>query len=305
MFSIIIPTYNRNDSFNMALKSIKENFDDSIDKIIIIDDGSKIPIKETIDYHGMNKNKFKLIRTKNKGPAHSRNMGIKNAKSKYLIFLDDDCTLGKNFIKNLKKVVKSNKSLNIIESHFLDPNKNNVYNLAWHLNYLYRLNKAMGYKGKGKYVNFLGNCYIIKNKMFNKIGLFDERFRTREDADFVIRAYKKSIPIVLFYDLKIKHNSRSHLFATLKQFYGYGVGQVILNKKWGDYANKIFYFNILDFLNYLKDYNNIHKIKYALVIRNIGYQAGIIAQLLKSFQLRKSLNEFLNILLHIKKVYVG
>ena len=45
MFSIIIPTYNRNDSFNMALKSIKENFDDSIDKIIIIDDGSKIPIK--------------------------------------------------------------------------------------------------------------------------------------------------------------------------------------------------------------------------------------------------------------------
>ena len=91
-FSIIIPHYNLNPYLEKCLKSVlTQTFTDY--ELIIIDDLStdnSIEIIKNIIKQYSNKT-IKLIESKNKvWNGGGRNIGIKNANSKYILFLDND-----------------------------------------------------------------------------------------------------------------------------------------------------------------------------------------------------------------------
>ena len=100
--SVIIPIYN-----------VKEYLEDCLNSLLIqsllnceficIDDGSTDDSYKIVEsYMGKDK-RFKMIRQKNKGLAEPRNVGIRNARGKYIVFLDSDdyyvdgCVLDKLF----------------------------------------------------------------------------------------------------------------------------------------------------------------------------------------------------------------
>ena len=88
-FSVIIPTYNRGDELNRCLKSLlDQTFKDF--EVLVCDDGS---LDNTYDVVCSFKDKLNINYIKEAnfgGPARPRNNGIKNAKGKYLAFLDSD-----------------------------------------------------------------------------------------------------------------------------------------------------------------------------------------------------------------------
>ncbi len=87
-FSIIIPTYNRQDLLAKCLASIASQTRDDYE-IIIVDDGST---DGTRDYVLQLGGKITLLEQPNRGPGAARNLGIKHATSEYIAFLDsDDC----------------------------------------------------------------------------------------------------------------------------------------------------------------------------------------------------------------------
>jgi len=96
--SIITPTFNRHSSLKKCVQSLLELPNDC--EIIIIDDGSTPPIK--IEHE-----KIKMIRTQNKGPAHARNIGLENARGKYIAFIDDDVIPTKTWLEPLIRFIKS------------------------------------------------------------------------------------------------------------------------------------------------------------------------------------------------------
>jgi len=95
--SIIILNYNGGDDLFECIESIHQTIDCKYE-IILIDNNS------TDKSHINCKNKFpqiKLIQNnKNIGMA-ARNIGIKNSKSKYIVFLDSDTVVEKEWLKNL------------------------------------------------------------------------------------------------------------------------------------------------------------------------------------------------------------
>ena len=108
---ICIPTYNRNESLIDCLTSIKK-----------LKNNNSFKIKVLIVDNSINNNSHEIIKRLNKKPiikiyqAHEKKRGIVFARNKclqisrklkpdYVAFIDDDCTIDKNWLKNIFKLL--------------------------------------------------------------------------------------------------------------------------------------------------------------------------------------------------------
>ena len=103
--SIIIPTYNSSNTIERTIHSVlSQDFKDY--EIIFVDDASEDDtvnsIFETLDGKKVS---YQLIVNKhNKGPAYSRNRGIKASKGRYLVFIDSDDLVQYNHLSSLYRL---------------------------------------------------------------------------------------------------------------------------------------------------------------------------------------------------------
>lgn len=105
LVSIVIPFYSKVDWLIQALDSVENQvFKDF--EVIIVNDGGK----ENIDFLKKKYTcKINVLYKKNGGPASARNLGIKNAKGKYIAFLDaDDLWLKDKLQKQINEMEKKN-----------------------------------------------------------------------------------------------------------------------------------------------------------------------------------------------------
>lgn len=87
--SVIIPMYNREHIVGRALESVFRQTLKNIE-IIVIDDGSADNSVAVVRNYQKNHPNLRLFEVKHNGPGLARNVGIKNAKGKYIVFLDSD-----------------------------------------------------------------------------------------------------------------------------------------------------------------------------------------------------------------------
>lgn len=86
--SIVIPTYNREDTLPRAIQSVlNQTYDDF--ELIVVDDNSTDSTSEVVAGFDSSKIHYKAHRT-NKGAAAARNTGVREAKGRYIAFLDSD-----------------------------------------------------------------------------------------------------------------------------------------------------------------------------------------------------------------------
>lgn len=98
--SLIVPVYNCEDYLEQCIESIlSQTFKDY--ELILINDGSKDKSREICEEYSKKDKRIRLINQENSGVSKSRQKGISIAKSKYIIFIDSDDYIEKNFIKNL------------------------------------------------------------------------------------------------------------------------------------------------------------------------------------------------------------
>ncbi|WP_025209156.1 glycosyltransferase [Hippea sp. KM1] len=189
--SVILPTYNREKTVSRAIESVlAQTFTDF--ELIIIDDGSTDNTKEIV-------NKFKDERivyvryNENRERSAARNSGIKISRGKYIAFLDSD----DEWIRD-----KLKKQVNLVEN-----SKENVgvvytgYTQVWdNLNgrkitnpFIDSVEKLEGniYEElkKGDFV--LPSSVLVKKKVFEKVGLFDEKIYAGEAWDLWVRISEK------------------------------------------------------------------------------------------------------------------
>src|SRR5438128_1726139 len=86
-FSVIIPTYNRAAFLPKTIQSVTaQAFTDW--EIIIVDDGSTDDTKDVVE--GIAESRLRYIFQQNAERSAARNNGIRQAKGKYICFLDSD-----------------------------------------------------------------------------------------------------------------------------------------------------------------------------------------------------------------------
>ncbi|MBQ2359935.1 MAG: glycosyltransferase, partial [Prevotella sp.] len=99
-YSIVIPVYNRPDEVDELLSSLlSQSFQDF--EVIVVEDGSKITCREVCDkYTG--KLCLSYFMKPNSGPGQSRNYGAERANGEYLLILDSDVVLPKDYLQAIE-----------------------------------------------------------------------------------------------------------------------------------------------------------------------------------------------------------
>ena len=106
--SIIIPVYNAEDYIERCLNSILNNDYKNIE-IITVNDGSKDRSQEVIEkIKEKNPGKIKTIIQQNQGIGASRNKALKEVSGKYVMFVDNDDYIDKDYISKHLEAIKEN-----------------------------------------------------------------------------------------------------------------------------------------------------------------------------------------------------
>ncbi|MBQ7548715.1 MAG: glycosyltransferase family 2 protein [Clostridia bacterium] len=89
LISVIIPVYNLEDYIENCLKSVTAQTYPNLE-IICVDDGSSDNSAGVIEAMAEKDGRIRLIRQDNAGVSAARNVGVRNSRGEYLIFVDGD-----------------------------------------------------------------------------------------------------------------------------------------------------------------------------------------------------------------------
>jgi glycosyltransferase involved in cell wall biosynthesis len=210
--SLIITTYNWKEALEITIKSaINQSI--APEEIIIADDGSREDTREIIEKYAQ-KSHIPIIHSwqEDKGfrLARSRNLAISKARYEYIIFVDGDLFLHKNFVsdhlKNARKghflqgsrvLISENLTNKIIQdrifsrpSFFSKEIGNNFNSInSPFLSWVFSLKKSQSH-------NSIRGCNFSFNKEdLLKVNGFNEDFKSwgREDSELVERLYNAGI----------------------------------------------------------------------------------------------------------------
>ena len=186
MISIIVTTHNHEKFITKCLNSILKNDKRLLNEIIVINDNSVDRTEQKIKKFLKKYKKVKYFCVKYSRPSKSKNFGVKKSSSKWIIFVDGDDFIKKNFLQNYFKCIKEN----------VDFAYSNIFKFYTNRNIF------IEYQRRNKFFKYLNNpvgggC-LIKKKIWKKIGGIDENLIYQDDYDFWLKIH-------LLKKIKIKH----------------------------------------------------------------------------------------------------
>lgn len=184
LVSVVIPSYNHSNFIGRAIKSVisqtYQNFE-----IIIIDNHSRDDTDKVLSK--IHDHRIKILKIYNKGViAASRNRGIKEAKGKWIAFLDSDDIWYPRKLEILMNFAKKNPSYDLMCSDEIRVDMNDHKNKL----HVYGPVKRNIYLELVFFGNFISTSSVIIKKSFllksNLLFRENEDFITSEDYDFWI-----------------------------------------------------------------------------------------------------------------------
>ncbi len=166
LFSVTIPTLNRHEKLRRLLDLLTNQHEKNFEVIIV--DQSEVPF--TNPNIGLD---ITLIHTTIKGACRARNLAAEASRGKFIVFIDDDCEPGEQWLLEAGKVLQTMDVVGlegrIFSDRTNDPDWRSVHNYG---------SESIGY--------MTGNMFV-RAKDFHSINGFDVRFdevNFRYDTDF-------------------------------------------------------------------------------------------------------------------------
>ncbi len=108
LITIVIPVYNVEKYLDKCIESIVNQTYRNLE-IILVDDGSKDTSPQLCDSWQEKDLRIKVIHKKNEGAGIARNIGIENAKGRYICFFDSDDYIDKYLIEKAYNIIEEQK----------------------------------------------------------------------------------------------------------------------------------------------------------------------------------------------------
>ena len=193
LFSVIIPTYHRNDLLAKCLDCLAPNLQTLTAgnyEVIVTDDGSQTNAEAMIKHQY---SWVKWVAGPRKGPAANRNNGAKYAQGEWLVFTDDDCLPDPQWLEAYAKKMISEMDCLVLEGRtYVNRPRNSLAETS-------PINESGGY---------LWSCnFAIQKQLFDSIGGFEERFpyAAMEDVDLRLRLTKCGHKFLFSKDASVCH----------------------------------------------------------------------------------------------------
>ena len=272
--SIVVAIFNRKDELFELLNSLIAQTDKDFE-VIIVDDGSFIDLLPTVETF----NEMLIIqyfKKANSGPGLSRNYGANRAKNDWLVFVDSDVIVEKDYIENIKKNLektdcaafggadKAHKGFNLLQKA-ISYSMTSVFTTG-------------GIRGSKKAVTrFQPRSFNmgVNKEIFLKIGGFSE-MRIGEDPDLSMTIWENGYQTAFFDDIGVYHKRRTDLGKFSKQVYQFGCARPILNQRHPDYVKPTFWFPTLFLLGYVAGILEYFLLQKGFVLACYGFYTLVI-----------------------------
>ena len=200
-------------------------------EVIIVEDGSIKPCKDVCDKYADILD-LHYYAKENSGPGQSRNYGAERSNGEWLIILDSDVVLPKDYLGSVERGVNSEDSL----AAFGGPD-------AAHPSFT-PVQKAISYSmtsffttggirgGKAKLDKFYPRSFNmgIRRDVYLQLGGFT-KMRFGEDIDFSYRIVEAGYMPRLFPDAWVWHKRRTDFRKFFRQVYNSGIARINLEKR--------------------------------------------------------------------------
>ncbi|GIW61551.1 MAG: hypothetical protein KatS3mg089_0403 [Patescibacteria group bacterium] len=242
LVSIIISNLNGREWLDQCLKSLRYQTFDNFE-IIMVDNVSK---DDSVAFVKKNYPEVRVIENKQDlGFSGGNNVGVQYAHGEYVLLLNNDTRVTKDYLKNFIKAFQEIPRLGAAQSKMIlmkDPNKLDACGAYWtDTTFLYHIGYLQDQNLKKFNVPFpvftnKGASMLIRKDLINKIGLFDDDFWCYyEETDFCHRVWMAGYecwyyPKAVMYHamggttLRFKndyiqfHNFKNKLLSFLKNF---------------------------------------------------------------------------------------
>ena len=222
-FSIIVPVYNRRDEVAELLESL-ENQTDKGFEIIVVEDGSPVTCG---DICFNSKADVKYFYKSNEGRSIARNYGMERADGDFFVFVDSDCILPPDYIKNLRESLAKNPTDCFggpDEAHESFTPLQKAINFSM-TSFLTTGGIRGGKRSMEKFTPRTFNMGFAR-EVYYGVGGFREMFS--EDIDMSTRIKYANYDISLFRDVKVFHKRRVSFKKFWKQVHVFGMSRITL-----------------------------------------------------------------------------
>ena len=272
--SIVVAIFNRKDELFELLNSLIAQTDKDFE-VIIVDDGSFVDLLPTVETFKEMLN-IQYFKKANSGPGLSRNYGANRAKNDWLVFVDSDVIVEKDYIENIKKNLektdcaafggadKAHKGFNLLQKA-ISYSMTSVFTTG-------------GIRGNKKAVTrFQPRSFNmgVNKEIFLKIGGFSE-MRIGEDPDLSMTIWENGYQTAFFDDIGVYHKRRTDLGKFSKQVYQFGCARPILNQRHPDYVKPTFWFPTLFLLGYVAGILEYFLLQKGFVLACYGFYTLVI-----------------------------
>ena len=229
--SVVVCSYNGARTIGECVEALsKLDYPDY--EVVIVDDGSTdatAAIVSSYSHHG-----FRLIRTANCGLSSARNTGMEAATGEIVAYIDDDAYPDKHWLKFLATTFMSTDHAAVggpnIPPHGDGPIADCVANAP---------GGPIHVLISDREAEHIPGCNMAFRKAaLQAIGGFDPQFRVAgDDVDVCWRIRQRGWTIGFSPAAMVWHHRRNSVRAYLRQQWGYGRAEALLEKKWPDKYN--------------------------------------------------------------------
>lgn len=222
--SIVIPSRDSERTIGNLLDSIfSMNYSKRKYEVIVVDSSSdktlqiikKYPVKL-----------IRISRTNGINIALACNVGIKTSKGKFIAFVDSDCAVNKNWLRDLLRPF-SNKGVVCVGGKVITVG--NIYD-----KYSQHAYKSPIRNINKKYItdnsNFhkcmwpIGSNFMARKSILKEVSYFNETLQFYEEVDLFWRICKKGYKILLIPKARVKHIYKRSFLEMFKTYFRYGKG---------------------------------------------------------------------------------
>lgn len=228
-YSIVIPVYNRPDEVDELLSSLlSQSFQDF--EVIVVEDGSKITCREVCDkYTG--KLCLSYFMKPNSGPGQSRNYGAERANGEYLLILDSDVVLPKDYLQAIEDELNTLPCEAFGGPDASHPSFTPVQKaISYSMTSFFTTGGIRG--GKAKLDKFYPRSFNmgIRRDVYQTLGGFSQ-MRFGEDIDFSYRICEAGYKPRLFPKAWVWHKRRTDFRKFFRQVFNSGIARINLEKR--------------------------------------------------------------------------
>lgn len=180
--TVIIPVYNVEQYLEECLDSLlAQTIPQEEMEVLMINDGSPDGSLAICERYAVQYENFKVLSQENQGVSAARNNGIRNAKGKYLMYLDSDDTLSPGTVKNVTDFFDKHYDEVDVVTYPLVYRRENEQSSHWRYKYL----KKTGIYDLGKYPYICQTTMNICVKNRPNVILFDIKLAMTEDQTYI------------------------------------------------------------------------------------------------------------------------